>query len=236
MTVEEFSTEFDLMYNNITSSQSPGLDEYEKSVFLTREQEGLVTALYTGAGSYGGFELTEQMRRSLDSLLVSEVLLPATVSYDTIGSNSTFFELNDSLWYIVYEAAKYKGDGNKDKEPCQINAKDFPIEVVPATYDEFHKIKGDPFRGPSKRRALRFDVGIVDKHRVVEVVAKSELDKYFVKYLRHPQPIILEKLENNTLNGEVGPLGCELHESLHRIILDSAVRAAKASFVGANPS
>lgn len=233
MTIQEFSTEFDLMYNNITSSQSPGLDEYEKSVFLTHEQDGLVTALYTGAGSYGGFELTEQMRRSLDSLLVSDVLEPIGLNYAMIASNSTFFELDDSLWYIVYEAAKYKGDGNEDKKPCQIDARNFPVEIVPATYDEFHRIKGDPFRGPSKRRALRFDVGIVDGHRVIEVVSKDELSKYFVKYIRHPQPIILEKLTDNTINKKTGPLGCELHESLHRIILDSAVRAAKAAYVGA---
>ncbi len=32
----EFSSEFDVLYNNITSNQAPGLDDYEKSVFLTK--------------------------------------------------------------------------------------------------------------------------------------------------------------------------------------------------------
>lgn len=32
---EEFSNEFDVLYNSITSNQAPGIDEYEKSVFLT---------------------------------------------------------------------------------------------------------------------------------------------------------------------------------------------------------
>lgn len=35
MTLEEFSNEFDILYNNITSNQAPPLDEYEKSVLLT---------------------------------------------------------------------------------------------------------------------------------------------------------------------------------------------------------
>jgi hypothetical protein len=35
MTNPEFSDEFDIYYNNITSNQAPGLNEYEKSVFLT---------------------------------------------------------------------------------------------------------------------------------------------------------------------------------------------------------
>ena len=30
------------MYNNITSNQAPGLNEYEKSVFLTKAQDELV--------------------------------------------------------------------------------------------------------------------------------------------------------------------------------------------------
>lgn len=33
MTTQEFSSEFDILYNNIMSNAAPGLDEYEKSVF-----------------------------------------------------------------------------------------------------------------------------------------------------------------------------------------------------------
>ena len=36
MTIQEFSSEFDVQYNNIASNAAPGLDEYEKSVLLTR--------------------------------------------------------------------------------------------------------------------------------------------------------------------------------------------------------
>ena len=35
MTNQEFSNEFDILYNNVASNQAPGLDEYEKAVFLT---------------------------------------------------------------------------------------------------------------------------------------------------------------------------------------------------------
>ena len=35
MTTQEFSNEFDVLYNN-AGNQAPGLDEYEKSVFLTK--------------------------------------------------------------------------------------------------------------------------------------------------------------------------------------------------------
>ena len=36
MTLEEFSNEFDILYNNSMSNAAPGVDEYEKSVFLTK--------------------------------------------------------------------------------------------------------------------------------------------------------------------------------------------------------
>ena len=42
MDIKEFSAEFDILYNNITSNIAPGLTEYEKSVFLTQAQEQLV--------------------------------------------------------------------------------------------------------------------------------------------------------------------------------------------------
>ena len=36
MTTQEFSDQFDVLYNNIGSDQAPGINEYEKSVFLTK--------------------------------------------------------------------------------------------------------------------------------------------------------------------------------------------------------
>ena len=38
MTTQEFSNEFDILYNNIMSNSAPGLNEYEKSIFLTQAQ------------------------------------------------------------------------------------------------------------------------------------------------------------------------------------------------------
>ena len=46
MTNPELSNEFDVLYNNITSNQAPGLDEYEKSVFLTKAQDEVVKSYF----------------------------------------------------------------------------------------------------------------------------------------------------------------------------------------------
>lgn len=50
MTLNEMSDTFDLLYNNITSNQAPGLNEWEKSVFLTKAQDEIIKN-YFNAGS-----------------------------------------------------------------------------------------------------------------------------------------------------------------------------------------
>ena len=42
MTTQEFSDQFDVLYNNVTSNQAAGLNEYEKSLFLTKGQYEVV--------------------------------------------------------------------------------------------------------------------------------------------------------------------------------------------------
>ncbi len=46
MELSEFSNEFDVYYNSITSNQAPGLDEYEKSVFLTQGQSEVLVSYF----------------------------------------------------------------------------------------------------------------------------------------------------------------------------------------------
>ena len=66
MTCEEFSNEFDILYNNVMSNQAPGLDEYEKSVFLTRAQDDIVKRYFTPKGNkdFEGFD--SSLKRNVD--------------------------------------------------------------------------------------------------------------------------------------------------------------------------
>ena len=75
MTCEEFSREFDILYNNITSNQAPGLNEYEKSVFLTQAQESIILEMYSEK-----FESTEDVTSYLNALVKKSV-----IDLDTIG-------------------------------------------------------------------------------------------------------------------------------------------------------
>ncbi len=81
MTNEEFSNEFDVLYNSITSNQAPGLDEYEKSVFLTKAQSEILREYFNSRvdGTNGGFD-GSQKRQYDFSFLIRTTTLDANLA------------------------------------------------------------------------------------------------------------------------------------------------------------
>ena len=71
MTNPEFSNEFDVLFNNIMSNQAPGLDEYEKSVFLTKAQDEIVKSYFLPQTnkSMQGFDGNEKRQIDFSTLL-----------------------------------------------------------------------------------------------------------------------------------------------------------------------
>ena len=71
MTNTEFSNEFDVLYNSITSNQAPGLDEYEKSVFLTKAQSEILREYFNPRvdGANGGFDGSQKRQYDFSSLI-----------------------------------------------------------------------------------------------------------------------------------------------------------------------
>ena len=210
MTNPEFSIEFDILYNNISSNKAPGLNEYEKSVFLTKAQEQIVTELYSGRNTtYNSFEETEEQRRYLHSLITTSSLEESTEIDNIITSNSSVYKLPENIMFITYEIALITG--NKE------------VTVYPVSQDELSKIIKNPFRGPSNNRVLRLDLG----NNSIEVISNYDITKYLIRYIRKPNPIILVDLEDElSINGVTEESVCELDSSLHRTILDRAVALA----------
>lgn len=217
MTNEEFSNEFDILINNINVGLE--FDEYEKSVYLTKAQEEVVEGLYTGKITGDSFEGTEQLRRYLADL-VKTAILPCNKASKGLSNNSVFAVLPDDLWFITYESVALNGD-----TPC-IKGKE--IQVVPVTQDEYHRIKGNPFRRQNSRRALRLDVG----NSMVELISDEDIRSYLVRYMSRPEPIILLDLpEGLFINNVNEKTECKLNPGLHRTILEIAVNMAIKSRV-----
>ena len=222
MTTEEFSNEFDILLNSYSSKdqQSINVDEYEKSVFLTKAQEDLIISVYNGKNStYESFEQTEEIRRYLSNIVKT---IEAT-RYDNtsiwITSNSYLYDIPKDLWFITYEYAIL----NDSKLPCKQNINAL---VIPVTQDEFYRVYNNPFKGPSNKRVLRLD----SDNNIIELISKYNIDKYVIRYISKPTPIILEDLtEDLSINGESKKTECILNTSLHRKILDRAVLLALTS-------
>ena len=89
MTLDEFSELFDVQYNNITSNQAPGLNEYEKSVFLTKAQDEIIKNYFT-ANSKGnniqqGFDDSAKRQADFSVLMKTASCDPGAIND---GSNT----------------------------------------------------------------------------------------------------------------------------------------------------
>lgn len=227
---EEFSNGFDVLVNSYKRFKdfdkqelldSIEFNEYEKSLFLTKAQEELVTSLYNGKNPYGdSFESTEETRRYLSNLVAEKYLKPITNTSGTplgITSTSTFFTLPEDLWFITLESVV------TSNSKCR---NEVYIKVYPTKQDEYLSIKDNPFRGANDRRALRLDLSEGN----VEIICKYMIDAYYVRYIKKVPPIILEDLPNElTIEGKNKASDCILHEALHQKILERAVQIALQS-------
>ena len=66
MELNEFSNEFDVIYNSITSNQAPGLDEYEKSVMLTKAQDQVILSYSNPRANKVQQGFDDSQRRQID--------------------------------------------------------------------------------------------------------------------------------------------------------------------------
>jgi hypothetical protein len=232
MTTQEFSTQFDLIFNNLMSDKAPEINEMEKSYYLTMAEEELVKELYNK------FEFSELVRRGCDAVIEKTTLTPLedaeTTPIVVKGYKQYVFELPESLWYIMHESALLK-----DSNPCYDGKW---IRVKPERYDELDSDLGNPFRRPDGSRAFRIDTGR-EELRNVELISKYEVEKYALQYLRQPKPILLVDLTDdewggyglhlrgNTTTDLDNP--CELGSSIHNEIVIRAANMAMATYKGA---
>ena len=215
MTLKEFSIEFDLLYNNISSNQAPGLNEYEKSVFLTQAQEAVILDLYKGAAG-DSFETTKEVTRYLNSLVSTYQEEQLGDSISILNKIESEITLPDDLMFIIYQSAV-------------VNNRD--VLVVPINHDMLFKALNNPFKGPNNR------ILSVSEQGKILLYSNDIIEKYHLKYLSNPYPIILPSLEDDTVSccveldltirNKQESKELTLPESLHNQILIRAVQIAK---------
>lgn len=236
MELSEFSNEFDVYYNSITSNQAPGLDEYEKSVFLTKAQDETLKSYFDPRSNrvQEGFDGSPRRQIDFSSLICTyKVVGDAGGDTDTSDlfqwasldprSNSRSFSLPFDIFIILNEQARVSRDGRND----------VPLTVVPVSYEEYNRLMSKPFARPLKRQAWRI---FSDKNYNCDLVIgpTDTLSEYVIRYLVRPNPIILVDLSDTDLSigGSKKPMNCQLDPILHHEILQRAVELAKAAYMG----
>lgn len=218
MTNKEFSDGFSTLLNSFGVTPNITLDEYEKSTFLTNAQEQLIIDIYSGRNIIYGksFEQTEEIRRHLSNLVETYETSTKVTGKLGLSQDSVFFEIPQDTWFITYEVAFLKDS--------RLGCLDgIEASVVPLPQDDLYRAKDNPFRGSSKDRVLRLDI----KSDLAELISKYNVDKYLMRYISQPTPIILVDLPDGlSINGVSTESECELNPVVHRAILERAVQLA----------
>ena len=218
MTNKEFSDGFSTLLNSFGITPNITLDEYEKSTFLTNAQEQMIIDIYSGRNIIYGksFEQTEEIRRYFINLVETYETSTKVTGKLGLSQDSVFFEIPQDTWFITYEVAFLKDS--------RLGCLDgIEASVVPLPQDDLYRAKDNPFRGPSKDRVLRLDI----KSDLAELISKYNVDKYLMRYISQPTPIILVDLPDGlSINGVSTESECELNPVVHRAILERAVQLA----------
>ena len=245
---QEWSLAFDQLYNNITSNKAPGLSEYEKSVFLTDAQDNVVIGLYNG--TFGkAFESTEDVSNYLATLIRQVECVKSSDVSTKICNDSVIYKLpstSDEILFRTFEWCMVDSACKKDSEGHQVQEQ---VVVVPITQDEYWRTIRNPFKRQNDNRVLRLifstgtddtQSGLMEVTKYSELISSKTINKYFIRYITRPEPIILEDLgeepvgsetyEGLTIHGKYKAQTCTLDDAIHQLILNEAVRMAKAAW------
>lgn len=231
MTTQEFSSEFDILYNNIMSNAAPGLDEYEKSVFLTKAQEEILKNYFNPKGNKYQEGFDDNEKRQIDfSSLVTAITIP---SY----SNSQYIKIDDrSLLFLMPNDMLFALN-----EVCEITENNINrlVNVVPISFIEYSRLISKPYKRPLKNQCWRLISSSSEKDRVFELIlpfGSIVPGSYRIRYISRPAPIILVDLSTEypglSINGITSVTECELDPSIHYEILQRAVELAKSTYTG----
>lgn len=222
MTINEFSDQFDTLldsykvpdeFGKVENLVSIKLDEYEKSVILTEAQDIILKSNFSLA-----FDRSEQGQMYYNHLITIGTGVPTTgESYAEYGR---LYNLPSDVFWILNERV--------------VDALNNKYVIKPINYEEYDRIQSKPYAKPLKRQAWRLYQGSVAASSPlrVEIVvrAAAAVTEYLVRYIRKPNPIILENLGDLSINGVSVPSECELHPILHYDILNKAVELTLARY------
>jgi hypothetical protein len=227
------------------------LDEYEKSVLLTQAQDIIVKSYFDGTLNSQGQGFDDSTRRQIDfsSLIKVATLSPLNNATSMFDERGIVYQLprknNQSgttdVLFILNEKLTQIKELTVDNTTTIVDKKDFVI--VPISYKEYDREMSKPYAQPLKKQAWRlfqnqavgFDVNseLIPRFNITTTPDAEEPTGttlrfvYKIRYVKRPDPIVLEDLPNHLeIDGVNVESPCELNPILHMDILNKAVELA----------
>lgn len=227
---KEFSDTFDVLFDNITSNQAPGLNEYEKSVFLTKAQNEIVLSYFDPRSNkvQEGFDGSQRRQIDFSKITVTETYNDDSVFSDALFDprpNSKSVKLPGRILTMLNERLVV----TRDK-------KNTYLTVIPIQYLEYDRVMSKPFKRPPKNQAWRIFNYSNSKVNTADLVVGpgDVITEYTIRYVKRPQAIILTNLADDEvyIDGQQYEQKCELDPILYHEIIQRAVELAKAAYTG----
>lgn len=237
MTVQEFSNEFDILYGNITNGQAPALDEYEKSVFLTKAQSEIIKEYFNARvdSTDSGFDGSQKRQYDFSQLITTEQLtkVDAKDLPTQFHPNSTSFYFPSDYFLSINEIIE-SNEGNSRKI----------FSIIPITYVDYQKVIQKPYPYPPKNCVWRIFYATATNATSEEVPIAGIIGKcgdnfsYNLRYVKKPSPIVLVSLasDNLSIEGTSEQTNCQLPSQIHQDILERAVTLAKIAYQAGSTS
>lgn len=153
MTVEEFDVSFDVMYNNITSNQAPGLNKYEKSVFLTQAQNQLVREYFNQRVDQAGGGYDGNQKRQYDFSCITKHTVLTQIQPSTKFDQRSFVYVLPDDWFLTLN------EQLTITHTVDESSSEKLVTVVPVSMDEYNRLISKPYKYPNKNQAWRIITG-----------------------------------------------------------------------------
>lgn len=200
MTTTEMSNEFDILYNQVNSNQAPGVDEFEKSVFLTKAQDQVTIAKFDPRGNkfQSGFNINDlgQLRQYDFSTLIEYAELDRVTSqqYQPYDPRAITFVLPDDYFLTLNESVVE----NYNQTP-------YIYQIIDISYSDYARLMQKPYQYPTKRSVWK----LITKNGTVEEQSGIENN---TQVAQAQQQVETEKgaVLNTTQSTKISGTFCEL--------------------------
>lgn len=146
MTIREMSEEFNLIYNQVNSNQAPGIDEFEKSQFLTKAQDEIIKAYFDPRGNkfLEGFDNGQKRQYDFSLLVVNKTLDRCIDDVEPYDPRAFVYLMPNDLFLTLNESV-VETSGNQT----------YIYQVIPITYEQYGVLMQKPYQYPTKRAVWR---------------------------------------------------------------------------------